>query len=81
MLKAEDFKLPLDREFTLVKIKAEIDECDDKQALRDNLKLLVQQNAQYQHLISKMLEAELHRSLGDFADLIEEKTNGDTTGN
>ena len=81
MLKAEDFKLPLDREFTLVKIKQEIDECDDKQALRDNLKALVQQNAQYQHLISKMLEAELHRSLSDFADFIEEKTNGNTTGN
>ena len=30
MLKAEDFKLPLDREFTLVKIKAEIDEVDAK---------------------------------------------------
>jgi len=80
MLKAEDFKLPLDREFTLVKIKQEIDECDDKQALRDNLKMLVQQNAQFQHLISKMLEAELHRSLGDFADFIEEKVNGNTTG-
>tara|TARA_Y100000817_G_scaffold311801_1_gene304542 strand:- start:1079 stop:1336 length:258 start_codon:yes stop_codon:yes gene_type:complete len=85
MLKAEDFQLPIDREFTLIKIKQEIDECNDKQALRDNLKQLIHQNAQFQHLISKLLEAELHRSLSDFASFIEEETDAarrnEPTGN
>ena len=64
MLNAEDFKLPLDREFTLVKIRQEIDECSDVKALRENLKMLVEQNARFQHMIGKLLEAELHNELG-----------------
>ena len=66
MFTAEDFKLPIDREFTLVKIRQEIDECNDKEALRSNLKLLVEQNAKYQHLIGKLLERELERELAQF---------------
>ena len=72
MLEAEDFKLPLDREFTLIKINQEIDECQDRQALKDNLKSLVKQNAHYQHLISKLLEAELMREFKDFEEFIVE---------
>jgi len=66
MFTAEDFKLPLDREFTLVKIRQEIDECDDREALKSNLKMLVEQNAKYQHLIGKLLERELTRELEQF---------------
>ena len=72
MLKAEDFKLPLDREFTLVKINQEIDECDDRKALKDNLKSLVKQNAHYQHIISRLLEAEIMRYLEDFKEFLVE---------
>ena len=72
MLSAEDFKIPLDREFTLVKIKQEIDDCDDKVALRENLKMLVEQNAKFQHIIGKLLEAEMHRELTDFGVLLIE---------
>ena len=72
MLKAEDFKLPLDREFTLVKINQEIDECDDRKALKDNLKSLVKQNAHYQHIISRLLEEEIMRDLEDFKEFLVE---------
>ena len=51
MLTPDDFKLPIDREFTLVKIRQEIDECSDVEALRENLKMLVEQNARFQHMI------------------------------
>ena len=72
MLSAEDFKLPLDREFTLVKIRQEIDDCRDVEALRENLKTLVEQNAKFQHIIGKLLEAEMHRELTDFGVLMIE---------
>ena len=72
MLSAEDFKLPLDREFTLVKIRQEIDDCRDVEALRENLKTLVEQNAKFQHIIGKLLEAEMHRELTDFGILMIE---------
>ena len=72
MIKAEDFELPMDREFTLVKVKKEIDECDDKQALRENLKMLVDQNARFQHLIGKLIEAELTKELNSFFELSQE---------
>ena len=73
MLKAEDFQLPLDREFSLVKIKQEIDECNDRQALREILKSLVHQNAHFQHLISKLIEAELHKELEDFTEFLKKE--------
>ena len=72
MLSAEDFNLPIDREFTLVKIRQEIDECDNKEALRENLKMLVEQNARFQHMIGKLLEQELMREVEGFADFIKE---------
>ena len=79
MLSPDDFKLPIDREFTLVKIRQEIDGCDDKEALRENLKMLVEQNAKFQHIIGKLLEAEMHRELTDFGILMiegKEEKNG-----
>ncbi len=71
MLSAEDFQLPAEREFTLIKIRKEIDECNDVSALRENLKMLVEQNARFQHMIGKLLEAELRKELGEFAVLFE----------
>ena len=76
MLSASDFNLPIDREFTLVKIRQEIDECDNKEALRENLKMLVEQNARFQHMIGKLLEQELMREVEGFADFIKEHPNG-----
>ena len=75
MIKAEDFELPVDREFTLVKVKKEIDECDDKHELRENLKALVDQNARFQHLIGKLIEAELKKDLDEFFDYMKEQAN------
>ena len=76
MLSASDFNLPIDREFTLVKIRQEIDECDNKEALRENLKMLVEQNARFQHMIGKLLEQELMREVEGFADFIKEYPDG-----
>ena len=75
MIKAEDFELPMDREFTLIKVKKEIDECNDTQALRENLKQLVDQNAKFQHLIGKLIEAELKKDFEDFFDYMKEQSN------
>ena len=76
MLTPEDFNLPIDREFTLIKVKQEIDECSDVYALKENMKLLVDQNAKYQHMIGRMLEAEIMRDLGDFAEFLKENADG-----
>jgi len=75
MIKAEDFELPMDREFTLIKVKKEIDECDDKHELRENLKQLVDQNAKFQHLIGKLIEAELKKDFEDFFNYMKEQSN------
>ena len=77
MLKAEDWQLPLDREFTLIKLKQEIDECNDKEALKEHLKTLIQQNAQFQHLLSKLLEKELHKEIKAFEEYLKQEGKED----
>ena len=59
MLKADWFELPLERQLTLVKINQEIDECTDIEALRKNLKEVVQQSSRFQHMLSELLREQL----------------------
>ena len=75
MLKAEDFNLPPEREFMLIKVKQEIDECRDVSELQSNLKQLVDQNAKFQHLIGKLLEDQIRKDLGEFVDYMKEQAN------
>ena len=75
MLKAEDFSLPPEREFMLIKVKQEIDECRDVSELQNNLKQLVDQNAKFQHLIGKLLEDQIRKDLGEFVDYMKEQAN------
>ena len=63
MLSPEDFELPAEREFTLVKIRKEIDQCTNLDELRENLKKMAEQNAKFQHMIGKLLQVELNREL------------------
>ena len=44
-------------------------------ALKENMKLLVDQNAKFQHMIGRMLEAEIMRDLGEFADFLKENAD------
>ena len=75
MLTADHFQIPPEREFLLLKVKQEIDECNNVKELREHLKQLVDQNAKYQHLISKLLEEQIKKDLGDFVDYMKEQAN------
>ena len=75
MLTPEHFELPPEREFMLVKVKQEIEDCSDVKELREDLKQLVDQNAKYQHLISKLLEDQIKKDFTDFVDYIKEQAN------
>ena len=75
MLTPEHFELPPEREFMLVKVKQEIDDCSDVRELQKNLKQLVDQNAKYQHLISKLLEEQIRKDFDDFVDYMKEQVN------
>ena len=75
MLTPEHFELPPEREFMLVKVKQEIDDCSDVRELQKNLKQLVDQNAKYQHLISKLLEEQIRKDFDDFVDYMKEQAN------
>ena len=75
MLTPEHFEISPEREFLLLKVKQEINECDDVKVLREHLKELVDQNAKYQHLISKLLEEQIKKDFNDFVDYIKEQAN------
>ena len=69
MFKAEDFRLPLEKELRLCTIKSEIDECKDIDVLQNSLKEVSKQLMQYQHLLAvvlqKQLESEIKNLLPD----------------
>ena len=73
MLKAEWFNLPLERQLTLIKISQEVDECTDIKALRESLKSMVKQNAQFQHMLGELLKEQLTGEVEKFFDELTEE--------
>lgn len=59
MLKPGDFDLSLEKELRLRVIKKEIEECNDIEALRENLKSCAESLMKYQHVCAKLAEENL----------------------
>ena len=70
MFGAEDFHLSMEKELRLIKIKAEIDECKDVTALKENLYNTVKQLMLFQQLLNRVLSAKLQE---DISKLLEAK--------
>ncbi len=65
-LQASWFELTPERELTLLKINAEVDECRDIDTLRESVKQLAHQNARYQTMIGEMLKETITKELASF---------------
>tara|TARA_Y100001973_G_C4962330_1_gene215585 strand:+ start:125 stop:361 length:237 start_codon:yes stop_codon:yes gene_type:complete len=75
MLKAEWFNIPLERQLTLIKISNEIDECRDIKQLRESLKSVVRQNAQFQQMLGELLKEQLTGEVEKFFEEFEQEVN------
>ena len=67
MFDESDFKMPLEKELRLRVITKEIDECNDVQALKDNLKQCSKTLMSYQHLLGEVLRKQIMADLEMFA--------------
>ena len=68
MLEAEDFQLPLEKNLRLRVIQDEIKHCDDIGIMRELCMTMAEQNMTFQHMLSKLLLAELE---GDIKHMLE----------
>ncbi len=75
MLKPEDFEIPLEKQLKLRMMYDEIENCDDRDALKENLKLIVEQNARFQHLLGKILQDKLHDELNKWITNVEQEAS------
>jgi len=73
MLKPEDFKLGLEQQLRLRVIKDEIEECNDRDALKQNLKNCTELIMKYQHLLQTLLRDKIHQNLKDFMETAKEE--------
>lgn len=67
MFDETDFNLPLEKELRLRVINKEIAECNDMDALRENLVLCSASLMKYQHLLSQMIKKQMMAELEMFA--------------
>ena len=73
MLKPEDFQLGLEQQLRLRVIKDEIEECNDRDALKQNLKNCTELIMKYQHLLSTLLREKITQNLKDFMETAKEE--------
>ena len=71
MLSPEDFELPLEKQLRMRVISQEIDECQDIDALRENLKTCAESLMRFQHLCARMAEQQLKGFMSEFLGTIE----------
>ena len=70
MLNPEDFELPLEKQLRMRVISKEIDDCQDIDALRENLKTCAESLMRFQHLCARMAEQQLKGFMNEFLDTI-----------
>ena len=70
MLSPEDFELPLEKQLRMRVISKEIDDCQDIDALRENLKTCAESLMRFQHLCARMAEQQLKGFMNEFLDTI-----------
>ena len=63
MFEPEDFKLSMEKELTLIKIKNEIKECEDVEVLRNSLIQTAESLMQHQQLLAKTLKTRITDSM------------------
>ena len=63
MFKPEDFELPLEKQLRLRVIDNEVDECDDRDTLKEQLKSCAYTLMRYQHILAKITERQLQEEL------------------
>ena len=75
MFKPEDFEMPLEKQLRIRVIDKEIDECNDIDALRENLKQCACSLMKYQHLLSVTLRKQIENDLENFSGKIMKEVN------
>ena len=63
MFEAEDFTIPLERQFQLHKLNEEIKNCTDVKQLQNNLIDSVESLVKHQHLLAKVLARTLEQDI------------------
>ena len=81
MFSPEDFELPLEKQLRIRVIDKEIDECNDMDALRENLKQCACSLMKYQHLLTVSLRKQIENDLNGFSDKIMKEVNSMLDGN
>jgi len=71
VFKESDFQLPLEKELRLKVIKTEIEQCNDTEALKEQLSSCADSLMRYQHLLGKAVEM----NLMGLIDLIENENS------
>ena len=71
MFAPEDFKLSMEKELRLIKIKSEVNECKDVKALQENLVQSVEQLMLFQQLLNKVLTHKLQEQVSKLLDIKE----------
>ena len=83
MFKSEDFELPLEKQLRMRVITQEIDECDNVDALRENLKQCAESLMKYQHLLSvtlaKQIESDINRMTSKIVEEATQMINGNSS--
>ena len=75
MLSKEDFQLGLEQELRLRVIKDEIDQCTDKEALKENLKNCTELIMKYQHMLAALLREKITANLKEFTEMMEKENS------
>ncbi len=75
MFSPEDFEMPLEKQLRIRVIDKEIDECNDIDALRENLKQCAASLMKYQHVLSGTLRKQIENDLDRFSGKILEEVN------
>ena len=81
MLSPEDFEIPLEKQLRTRVVLDEIDSCNDPEILKMHLKQCTETLLKYQHLLSKILEAQLKSELSKWlpeASKIVEEADSNT---
>lgn len=75
MFKPEDFELPLEKQLRLRVIDKEVDECNDRDSLKENLKSCAYTLMRYQHILAQITKRQLAEELKmfDIIGVIQDK--------
>ena len=74
MFQPEDFELSLEKKLRLQVIKKEVDECQDIDALRENIVALTEVFMKYQQLLNVVLAKQIEQNLAGLLSTMDEET-------